>query len=180
MSPLSGSVGVASSRATVQQLEEKLQNERQRYREISKQLTEIDELIKELRPRAETCQEEKNRLQVTLTEKRLNLQHLADGVRDKYGVDLGSVEAPDGNAAASIELMIEIEDLRARIERNIEDANLIISRYRGTTLDATPTATATRPTINPTFLMFDNLSLKSSMASPVLTATTPTLYIGYS
>ena len=28
------------------------------------------------------------------------------------------------------------EVLRARIERNIEDANLIISRYRGTTLDA--------------------------------------------
>src|SRR5688572_5001222 len=114
---------VASSRATVQQLEQKLQNERQRYREISKQLTEIDELIKELRPRAETCQEEKNRLQVTLTEKRLNLQHLADGVRDKYGVDLGSLEAPDGNAAASNELMIEIEDLRARIER-LGDVNM--------------------------------------------------------
>jgi chromosome segregation protein len=114
---------VASSRATVQELEEKLQNERQRYREISKQLTEIDELIKELRPRAETCQEEKNRLQVTLTEKRLNLQHLTDGVRDKYGVDLGSVEVPDGTAAASNELMIEIEDLRARIER-MGDVNM--------------------------------------------------------
>jgi chromosome segregation protein len=114
---------VASSRATVRELEEKLQNERQRYREISKQLTEIDELIKELRPSAETCQEEKNRLQVTLTEKRLTLQHLADGLRDKYGVDLASVESPDGNATNSNELMIEIEELRARIER-MGDVNM--------------------------------------------------------
>ncbi|HET9296041.1 MAG TPA: chromosome segregation protein SMC, partial [Candidatus Binatia bacterium] len=114
---------VAASRATVEELEEKLQNERQRYREISKQLTEIDELIKELRPRAETCQEEKNRLQVTLTEKRLNLQHLADGVRDKYSVDLGSVEAPDAGATPLNELTIEIEELRARIER-MGDVNM--------------------------------------------------------
>jgi chromosome segregation protein len=114
---------VAASRATVQELEEKLQNERQRYREISKQLTEVDELIKELRPRAETCQEEKNRLQVTLTEKRLNLQHLADGVRDKYGADLGSVQAPDADATPVNELTIEIEELRARIER-MGDVNM--------------------------------------------------------
>ena len=114
---------VAASRATVEELEEKLLNERQRYREISKQLTEIDELIKELRPRAETCQEEKNRLQVTLTEKRLNLQHLADGVRDKYSVDLGSVEAPDAGATPLNELTIEIEELRARIER-MGDVNM--------------------------------------------------------
>ena len=114
---------VGSSRAAVQELEERLQNERQRYREISKQLTEIDESIKELRPRAEMAQEEKNRLQVTLTEKRINLQHLADGVRDKYGVDLGSVESPGGNATNSNELMIEIEELRARIER-MGDVNM--------------------------------------------------------
>jgi chromosome segregation protein len=114
---------VASSRAMVQEVEEGLYNERQRYRQISKQLTEIDELIKELRPRAETCQEEKNRFQVTLTEKRLNLQHLADGVRDKYGVDLGSLEPADGYATNSNELMIEIEELRARIER-MGDVNM--------------------------------------------------------
>ena len=65
-----------------------------RYRNISKQLTEIEEFIKELRPLGEACQEEKNRLQVTLTEKRLNLQHLAEGVREKYDVDLTSLEAP--------------------------------------------------------------------------------------
>ncbi|HEX7226905.1 MAG TPA: chromosome segregation protein SMC, partial [Candidatus Binatia bacterium] len=112
----------AARRAAVQELEEKLQNERRRYREISKQLMEIEELIKELRPRAETCQDEKNRLQVILTEKRLNLQHLADGVRDKYGLDLGSVEAPDA-ATPLKELTIEIEELRARIER-MGDVNL--------------------------------------------------------
>ena len=112
----------AASHAAVQELEEKLQNERRRYREISKQLMEIEELIKELRPRAETCQDEKNRLQVILTEKRLNLQHLADGVRDKYGLDLGSVEAPVA-ATPLKELTIEIEELRARIER-MGDVNL--------------------------------------------------------
>ena len=114
---------VASSHATVQELEEKLQNERQRYRQISKQLTEIDESVKELRPRVETSQDEKNRLQVGLTEKRLNLQHLADGVREKYGLDLASMEAPNVIATASNELTIEIDELRARIER-MGDVNM--------------------------------------------------------
>jgi chromosome segregation protein len=114
---------LASARETVQELEEKLQNERRRYRDISNQLTEIEELIKELRPRAEACQEEKNRLQVVLTEKRLKLQHLADGVREKYDADLASLQAPDADTIRTSELMLEIEELRARIER-MGDVNM--------------------------------------------------------
>ena len=114
---------VASARETVQELEEKLQNARRRYRDISKQLTGIEELIKELRPRAEACQEEKNRLQVVLTEKRLKLQHLADGVREKYDADLASLPAPDADTIQTSELMLEIEELRARLER-MGDVNM--------------------------------------------------------
>ena len=53
------------------------------------QLAEIGETIKELRPLGEACQEESNRIQLTLAEKRLNLQHLADNLREKYDVELG-------------------------------------------------------------------------------------------
>jgi chromosome segregation protein len=114
----------ASGRATLQEREEKLHSERLRYRDISRQLTEIDEFIKELRPLGEACQEEKSRLQVTLAEKRLNLQHLTDGVREKYDADLALLEGPDaGMLPSDSELMLEIEELRARIER-MGDVNM--------------------------------------------------------
>jgi chromosome segregation protein len=44
-------------------------------------------------------------------------------VHEKYGVDLASVQAPDANAVASHELITEIEELRARIER-MGDVNM--------------------------------------------------------
>ena len=55
------------------------------------QLAEIGEAIKELRPLGEACQEEKNHIQLTLAEKRLNLQHLAENLREKYDVDLDTL-----------------------------------------------------------------------------------------
>ena len=114
---------VVSVRGTLHELEEKLQDERGRYRNISRQLTEIEELIKELRPLGEACQEEKNRFQVTLAEKRLHLRHLAEGVREKYDVDLTLLEAPVVDMSRSNELLLELEELRARIER-MGDVNL--------------------------------------------------------
>ncbi|MEX0801965.1 MAG: chromosome segregation protein SMC [Candidatus Binatia bacterium] len=113
-----------TGRTTMRELEEKLQNERQRYRNVSRQLTEIEESIKELRPRGEACQEEKNRLQLGLTEKRLNLQHLADSVREKYDADLSQWETPDTETTpSSSELLSEIDELRGRLDR-MGDVNM--------------------------------------------------------
>ncbi|MPZ77135.1 MAG: chromosome segregation protein SMC [Deltaproteobacteria bacterium] len=113
-----------TGRTTMRELEEKLQSERQRYRNVSRQLTEIEESIKELRPRGEACQEEKNRLQLGLTEKRLNLQHLADGVREKYDADLSQLKTPDAETTpSSSDLLSEIDELRGRLDR-MGDVNM--------------------------------------------------------
>ena len=83
-------------REELQDLESRLQTDRQNYRNISMQLAEIGETIKELRPLGESCQEERSQIQLALAEKRLNLQHLADNLREKYDADLVSLDPSGG------------------------------------------------------------------------------------
>ena len=105
-------------RKALEELEEKLERERQQYRDISRRLTETEEAIKELRPLGEASQEEKNQLQLTLSEKRLNLQHLFENIREKYDLDLkeARIEGLDGELSEE-DLLREIEELRGRLER---------------------------------------------------------------
>jgi chromosome segregation protein len=111
-------------------LEERLQADRQRYRAISLQLAEIGEAIKELRPLGEACQQEKSRVQLVLAEKRLNLQHLGDSLREKYDVELESLAIPfDDNSPSKDQLAMDIEDLRGRLERMGEVNLAAIGEY---------------------------------------------------
>lgn len=105
-------------RKAVQDLEDALHAERQNYREVSRRLTETEETIKELRPQCGACQEEKASLLLHLSQKKLNLQHLFESVREKYGVDLREV-SQEGLAEpiSRDELGKEIEELRGRLER---------------------------------------------------------------
>jgi len=94
------------------------------------ELAEIGEAIKELRPQSEAAQEEKSRLQLTLAEKRLELQHLAANLREKYDVDLETLDssalAGDGSQR---ELITEIDELRGRLERMGEVNLAAIGEY---------------------------------------------------
>ncbi|MBI4523091.1 MAG: chromosome segregation protein SMC [Deltaproteobacteria bacterium] len=102
----------------LQDAERGLENERAKYREISRQLADIQEQVKELRPAVDSAQQEKNQLQLLLSEKRLNLQHLFDTIREKHEVDLQETpaEALDENASEE-SFLAEIEELRGRMER---------------------------------------------------------------
>src|SRR4029450_813503 len=80
-----------SGTSNLQDLEEDLQTERRNHKEISRNLLDIEESIKELRPLGEACQEEKNRIQVSLAEKKLRCQHLSANVRERYDADLESL-----------------------------------------------------------------------------------------
>jgi chromosome segregation protein len=128
---------VAEGNARLQQLEARLQEERQKYRSVSANLGEIEEAIKELRPLGEACQETRNRLQVLLAEKRLNLQHLAETIRDKYGIALEtlSVERAEGSLSKE-DLVTDIEELRGRIERMGEVNLAAIGEYEELTARA--------------------------------------------
>jgi chromosome segregation protein len=103
----------------LKELEEGLEQERQKYRDISRRLAATEEALKELRPSVEACQEEKNRHQLHLSEKRLNLQHLFDSAREKYDVDLKEVNTEGMEEGATqeklAELPAEIEGLRNRL-----------------------------------------------------------------
>jgi chromosome segregation protein len=118
------------SRTDLQTLEEQLQAERQRYRNISMQLAEIGETIKELRPRGEACQEEKGRIQLALAEQRLELQHLAANLREKYDVALEALEIDVAEDRSSrTELTVMIDELRGRLERMGEVNLAAIGEY---------------------------------------------------
>ena len=119
-----------SGRANLQELENRLQEARQNYRRISMNLAELEESIKELRPLGETCQEEKSRTQVTLAETRLNVQHLADNIREKYDVELAEMNI-DGseNKPSKDGLVADIDELRGRLERMGEVNLAAIGEY---------------------------------------------------
>jgi chromosome segregation protein len=93
-------------------------------------LANLEESIKELRPQGDACQEEKSRLQLALAERRLNLQHLADNIHDKYDVDLSPLSLQDGEPLPSAEELIpEIEALRERLDRMGEVNLAAIGEY---------------------------------------------------
>ena len=121
---------LSAGREELQVLESRLQTDRQNYRSISMQLAELGETIKELRPLGESCQEERSQIQLALAEKRLNLQHLADNLREKYDTDLESLTAPAGDDPPSRDqLLLDIEDLRGRLERMGEVNLAAIGEY---------------------------------------------------
>jgi chromosome segregation protein len=117
-------------RGALKTLEERLQTERQQYRGVSMQLAEIGEAIKELRPRGEAYQQEKNRLHLALSEKRLHLQHLADNLREKYDVELANLTSDADNGDPSqTDWPAEIDELRGRLERMGEVNLAAIGEY---------------------------------------------------
>ena len=119
-----------ANRADLQLLDERLQTDRQRYREISMRLAEIGETLKDLRPLVDDGQREKSRIQLTLAEKRLELQHLAATLREKYDVQLDALAAEYGeNPPTQADLSADIEDLRSRLERMGEVNLAAIGEY---------------------------------------------------
>jgi chromosome segregation protein len=121
---------LVSSRGELQKLEERLQADRQKYRAVSMQLAEIGETIKELRPAGEACQQEKSSIQLSLTEKRLGLQHLAANLREKYDIELDTLPVDSfENAASKAQLVTEIDELRGRLERMGEVNLAAIGEY---------------------------------------------------
>lgn len=107
----------------LKQVEEGLAKKRENYKEISRRLAEMEEGIKELRPQVGEAQEEKNRIQLLLSEKRLHWRHLLEGIREKYDVDVSGLAADPVSDIPTEDLMQQIEELRRRLER-VGEVNL--------------------------------------------------------
>ncbi|HEY7317998.1 MAG TPA: chromosome segregation protein SMC [Candidatus Binatia bacterium] len=119
-----------SGNGNLQELEARLQGHRHSHKEISRNLLEIEESIKELRPLGEACQEERNRLQVVLAEKKLRREHIAANVRERYDADLENLCLERSESMTATEdLLAEIDDLRGRLERMGEVNLAAIGEY---------------------------------------------------
>ena len=120
----------AAGQSKLKELEERLQTARTSHKEISRNLLEIDESIRELRPLGEACHEEKNKLQLLLAEKKLEGRHLAASIRERYDVDLEKLPFEGVSVPDSMEeLRAEIDDLRGRLERMGEVNLAAIGEY---------------------------------------------------
>jgi chromosome segregation protein len=93
-------------------------------------IAELGETIKEIRPLAEACQQEKTQIQLNLAEQRIQLQHLAANLREKYDAVLDSLapEFPDARPSQA-ELTTAIDELRGRLERMGEVNLAAIGEY---------------------------------------------------
>jgi chromosome segregation protein len=113
------------------ELESRLQTARGEHREVASALLELEESIKELRPGGDACQEEKNRLQIVLAEKKLGYQHLAANLREKYDLDLEGItlDFSDGGLPSREDVVAEIDDLRGRLDRMGEVNLAAIGEY---------------------------------------------------
>lgn len=117
-------------RNELQQLEARLQTERDKYRAISMRVAEIGETIKALRPLADACQEDKTNIQLSLGAQRIQLQHLAANLREKYDVDVDALAPEFSDARPSpADLTADIDELRGRLERMGEVNLAAIGEY---------------------------------------------------
>jgi chromosome segregation protein len=98
-------------------LEQALDARRGVYRGVAQSLGTAEGAISELRTEGEAAQEEKNHYQIELSEKRLSLEHLLNGLREKYDVDVTAEPDPEGAIETVEELNAEIKELRSRLER---------------------------------------------------------------
>ncbi|HXV79662.1 MAG TPA: chromosome segregation protein SMC, partial [Candidatus Binatia bacterium] len=121
---------LAAGQEELHGLDERLQAARQKHKEISRNLLEIEESMKELRPLGEACQEEKTKLQLLLAEKKLQGQHLSASIRERYDVALEDFRLESAHSPASMEdLLAEMDDLRGRLERMGEVNLAAIGEY---------------------------------------------------
>jgi chromosome segregation protein len=98
-------------------LGESLEKRRTAYREISQRLGVVEATMSELRAEVENSQEEKNHLQLVVSEKKLGLEHLLENFRERFGLEPEAASVPEANAEWVEELSNEIKDLRGRLER---------------------------------------------------------------
>lgn len=87
-------------------------------RALADRIREVEEAIHLVRPDIDAMQEDRGRLQLLQKEKAMELGHLHDDIREKYGVDLEALTLDEGGGGASADdLPEEVAELRARLQR---------------------------------------------------------------
>ena len=111
---------VETLRVRLREAEDEVASRQQEYRALSSRIREVEEAIHQIRPDIDARQEDKARLQVLQSEKAMELRHLCDDMREKYGVDLAAFAPAPGagdDASTAGDLQEEVAELRARLGR---------------------------------------------------------------
>ena len=109
---------VEALRVRLREAEDEVASRQQEYRGLSSRIREVEEAIHLIRPDIDARQEDKARLQVLQSEKAMELRHLCDDMREKYGVDLAAFATGAGDDASTAgDLHEELAELRARLGR---------------------------------------------------------------
>ncbi|MCY4486287.1 MAG: chromosome segregation protein SMC [Deltaproteobacteria bacterium] len=105
-------------RVEVDGLEVEVAAKQQDQRELAGRAREAQEAAHRIRPDVDASQQEGNRLQLCERETSMELRHLRDDIREKYGVEPqdSSVE-PDDALPSAGDLSEEVSELRARLQR---------------------------------------------------------------
>ena len=102
----------------LEEAEDEAAARQQEYEGLSKRVREVEEAIHLIRPDIEARQQDRARLELSRSEKSMELRHLGDDLRDKYGVELAEVPpATDEESASAGDLQEEVAELRNRLQR---------------------------------------------------------------
>lgn len=111
-----------------QEFQDSLTGERERFTQKSTELKNREEALKELRKGHEQIQEKINAQNLQVTELRLKLQHLEEGVEDKYHLKLQSILPQFSDEHPPQEMREQrLEELKGKIAL-LGEVNLIASK----------------------------------------------------
>ncbi len=109
---------VGTLRARLEELDGEVAARQEEYQGLSARVREVEEAIHLIRPDIEASQEDRQRLQLSKSEKSMQLGHLRDDVREKYGLELDDVPAAtEDESSLAGGLQEEVAELRGRLQR---------------------------------------------------------------
>ncbi len=108
---------VEALRAEVDGLEAEVASRQRHQRELSGRARAAQEAAHRMRPDVDALQENRNQLHLRERELSMELGHLGDDIRDKYGVELPDPPAGPDDGPSAGDLAEQVAELRARLQR---------------------------------------------------------------
>lgn len=108
---------LADQESRLRAAEDRLPTGQRLVSEATEILQSDDARCRHLRTILDELRRTSSHVQVALTEKRLRIEHVEQGVREKYGLIPSEVPLSDGDSAEEGELAVRLDDLRGRLVR---------------------------------------------------------------
>lgn len=109
---------VETVRSDLAAMEADLEARRAEYRELTRQVGEVEEAIREIRPEIDAAHGDRGNVQLLQSEKTIELRHLLEDLAERYAVETEQLDAIRyAEDRSADELREEITDLKGRLQR---------------------------------------------------------------